>query len=159
MKKNVPAVCILAMLLTVSSTLMMTSQDLKLVHAKDYSQSSSQANTCGNGFLASEVLCSNEQSEIQGDENIVSGFADQTAEPSGIGSYDTNKMGDGPKSDSTGQDQSNSNSTGQEEVKLNNNINDNTNAEKEVPSSSTVDDPTLLVLPCCDEMPDSTLRS
>jgi hypothetical protein len=66
---------------------------MKLAHAKDYSQSGSQSNTCGSGFRASEVLCSNEQSEIQGDKNIASGFAGQTSEPSGKGSYDTNKIG------------------------------------------------------------------
>ena len=153
----------------------MTSQ----AYTKEYSQSSSQVNTCGNGFLASEVLCSNKQYEIQGDENIVFGFAAQTSEVSGIASHDTKMIGDEPKSDSTGQkeltsdstgqqeltsdstgqQELTSDSTGQQEVKLSNNINDNTNAEEEIPPSSTVEDPTLLALPCCDEMPDNTLRS
>jgi uncharacterized membrane protein len=41
------------------------------------SQAISQANDCGNGFLPENVGCQNIDSQIQGDENVVSTAADQ----------------------------------------------------------------------------------
>ena len=45
---------------------------------KKYSQATSQANACGNGFLSTNVGCQNANSQIQGDENVVSQAAQQT---------------------------------------------------------------------------------
>jgi len=45
---------------------------------KEYSQASSQANACGNGFMSTNVGCQNTDSQIQGDENGVAQTAQQT---------------------------------------------------------------------------------
>jgi hypothetical protein len=45
---------------------------------KEYSQSTSQANACGNGFMSTNVACQNIDSQIQGDENGVAITGQQT---------------------------------------------------------------------------------
>ena len=45
---------------------------------KKYSQATSQANACGNGFYPLNVGCQNVGSQIQGDENGVALSADQS---------------------------------------------------------------------------------
>jgi hypothetical protein len=45
---------------------------------KKYSQTTSQANACGNDFLPTNVGCQNIGSQVQGDENGVALAADQT---------------------------------------------------------------------------------
>jgi hypothetical protein len=46
----------------------------------EYSQSTSQANACGNGVLSTNVACQNIDSQIQGDENGVAITGQQTFE-------------------------------------------------------------------------------
>ena len=46
----------------------------------EYSQATSQANACGNGFLAENVFCQNIGSQVQGDENAVALDGTQQAE-------------------------------------------------------------------------------
>jgi len=41
-------------------------------------QATSQTNACGNGFLSTNVGCQNTDSQIQGDENVVTQAAQQT---------------------------------------------------------------------------------
>ena len=51
---------------------------------KEYSQSTSQANACGNGFMSTNVACQNIDSQIQGDENGVAITGQQTFEEEAI---------------------------------------------------------------------------
>jgi hypothetical protein len=44
---------------------------LTAVLAAKYSQRVSTTNNCGNGFLASGILCSNNQAAVQGNDNAV----------------------------------------------------------------------------------------
>ena len=50
----------------------------------EYSQSTSQANACGNGFMSTNVACQNIDSQIQGDENGVAITGQQTFEEEAI---------------------------------------------------------------------------
>lgn len=45
---------------------------------REYSQSLSQANACGNGFMSTNVACQSIDSQIQGDENGVAITGQQT---------------------------------------------------------------------------------
>lgn len=49
------------------------------VYAYSISQSSGQANDCGNGILAFSILCQNCDSQIHGDENSLSMLCEQSA--------------------------------------------------------------------------------
>lgn len=47
---------------------------------REYSQATSQANACGNGFMSTNVACQNIDSQVQGDENGVAITGQQTFE-------------------------------------------------------------------------------
>lgn len=47
---------------------------------REYNQSTSQANACGNGVLSTNVACQNIDSQVQGDENGVAITGQQTFE-------------------------------------------------------------------------------
>jgi hypothetical protein len=120
-------------------------------YAKDYSQSSSQTEICGNGSLPSNVYCSNQESEVQGDDNVISNTAGQSsqARTSPYDSIDLNK-------------DSSSTPTRASDGNTNNGLNTNENINEEDSSSVgtlTDEDPALLVLPCCDEMPGDSTNS
>lgn len=71
----------LAVVAVVAAMLVATSavatEDAFAGKKKKYSQATSQANACGNGILSTNVGCQNVGSQIQGDENAVSQYADQ----------------------------------------------------------------------------------
>jgi hypothetical protein len=94
----------------------------------EYSHTSTSAvNYCGNGYLATEVYCTNHLSAIIGDNNKV-------ATSSGITSQDGTSTN--AERTSSNDDQNSPDSGNQLTVDL-----------------SPVADPTLVVFPCCDDMP------
>lgn len=49
-------------------------------YGTEYSQyRSTQTNECGNGYFATQIMCSNGQASIQGSENIITGLGYQTS--------------------------------------------------------------------------------
>jgi hypothetical protein len=54
---------------------------------KKYSQTTSQANACGNGKLSKNVACQNIDSQVQGDENGVAITGQQTFNDNGNGDH------------------------------------------------------------------------
>jgi hypothetical protein len=104
-------------------------------YAKKYLQSSSQAEKCG----ASNVFCSNQETQTRGETNFVSNTAIQSSivktKPYAL---------DG------------NNSTSPHLLNMNDNINEECSNSD---GSLTDKDPTLLVLPCCDEMPADFVNS
>lgn len=68
---------------TMTSLLAMSAISSTLVYQQVYaygrSQSSGQVNDCGNGSLASNILCQNCDSQIQGNENALSMLCEQVA--------------------------------------------------------------------------------
>lgn len=60
---------------TVAAMLIATSaisvEDVFAGKKREYSQSTSQANACGNGFMSTNVACQNMDSQVQGHENGV----------------------------------------------------------------------------------------
>jgi len=67
---------ITSILATSAIALTFTFQD---VYAYSRSQSSAQANDCGNGILALSILCQSCDSQIQGDKNSLSMLCEQSA--------------------------------------------------------------------------------
>ncbi len=119
-------------------------------YAKDYSQSSSQTEICGNGFLPSNVYCSNQESEVQGDDNVISNTAGQSSRDK-TSPYDSINLNEDSGTPTTASDGN-----------TNNGLNTNENINEEDSSSVgtlTDEDPALLVLPCCDEMPGDSTNS
>jgi hypothetical protein len=99
-----------------------------VVFGAEYSHTSTSAvNDCGNGYLATEIYCTNHQSAIIGDNNKV-------AISSGI----------------TPQDGA---STNVERTSSNDDQNSPDNGNQLPVDLSVVADPTLVVFPCCDDMP------
>lgn len=88
----------------------------------------SAVNDCGNGYLAAEIYCTNHQSAIIGDNNKV-------AISSGI----------------TPQD--GVSSTNDERTSSNDDQNSPDNGNQLPVDLSAVVDPTMVVFPCCDDMP------
>lgn len=72
---------IIAVLAVLFSTISVTSvtQQHRQVYAYITSQSSSQANDCGNGELPASILCQNCDSQIQGNVNTLNLLCDQIA--------------------------------------------------------------------------------
>jgi len=66
-----------------TSLLVTSAVNLTLIYQDAYaysgSQSSGQANDCGNGILAFSILCQNCDSQIQGDENSLGILCEQSA--------------------------------------------------------------------------------
>jgi len=122
-----------ALLTTLISVSSLNITENAKVYGKEYSQSTTQANKCGDGFTASNIFCSNQGSNVQGDQNIFSFTADQNVVESTKPhrTFDSNTVDD---------------SVSRNDVNLGGNI-DN---RAITPSN---EDPWLLVLPCCDYMP------
>lgn len=110
-------------------------------YAKDYSQSDSQIEDCGNGSFASDVLCSNQQTQVQGDNNLITDTAEQSSTSNGENSSPLIANADNINGPNT------SNEMTQED----------SNREESLPVPEG--DPTLIVLPCCDLMPDGSINS
>src|SRR5512145_41851 len=113
--------------------------EISIVYAKDYSHSSSQTNYCGDGSLASNIFCSNQESEVQGDENVISA----AGRSSGSNTAPLDVAGQ------TGNDITPA-AASEDKADSQNDIEENTVSHE---------DPTLLVLPCCDEMPGDSSSS
>ena len=75
--KNLVIVAAIAAVL-VGATGIATADNAYAGKKREYSQSTSQANACGNGKLPINVGCQNTDSQIQGDENAVGITAQQT---------------------------------------------------------------------------------
>jgi hypothetical protein len=75
--KNLVIVAAIAAVL-VGATGIATADNAFAGKKREYSQSTSQANACGNGKLPINVGCQNTDSQIQGDENGVAQTAQQT---------------------------------------------------------------------------------
>ena len=73
---------------TLVGTAAITADSAFATKYKEKNQAVSQANACGNGELPLNVGCQNIDSQVQGEENVVSLAADQTfpsIEDDGIG--------------------------------------------------------------------------
>lgn len=137
----------LIVIATTTSTIQISSDQNLEVFAKEYSQTTSQTDQCGNGSLPLNIFCSNQDSQIQGDENVVTSTQGQSIQPSDSHSL----IGpDVEQHDNTVAPTTNS--TSGTEVDNSNNGNGGVNNE----FTSSNEDPTLMVLPCCDEMPGDT---
>ena len=119
----------------------LTFEEISIVHAKDYSQNSSQTDYCGNGAFASNVFCSNQESEVQGDDNVISA----AGQSSGGNTTPLDHTGDNIAPTTASDD----------------NTDSQTNADVLNPEDNTSshEDPMLLILPCCDEMPGDSSSS
>jgi hypothetical protein len=73
--KYIAIVAVLAA--TLVGTAAITADSAYATKYKEKNQAISQANACGNGELPLNVGCQNVDSQIQGDENVVSLAADQ----------------------------------------------------------------------------------
>jgi hypothetical protein len=94
----------------------------------EYSHTSTRAvNYCGNGYFAAEIYCTNHQTEIIGDNNIVATSSGHTQQDWASTNAERTSSNDDQKSPDNGN---------QLPVDL-----------------SAVTDPTLVVFPCCDDMP------
>lgn len=113
-----------------------------VAYGTEYSQyAATQTNDCGNGFFASGVNCANDLSTIQGDNNII---VSESITPSTHGPYTDG--GHSYNMESAGKGTSDSNQGAE--------IPDGTkNGDSGNPVGSAVEDPSLRVFPCCDEMP------
>jgi hypothetical protein len=141
---SVTALLTTLIIITTISTIQISSDQNLEVFAKEYSQTTSQTDQCGNGSLPLNIFCSNQDSQIQGDENVVTSTQGQSIQPS-----DSHSL-IGP--DVEQQDKTvapTTNSTSGTEVDNSDNVNGHVNNE----FTSSNEDPTLMVLPCCDEMP------
>jgi hypothetical protein len=84
--KYIAIVAVLAT--TLVGTAAITADSAFATKYKEKNQAISQANACGNGELPFNVGCQNVDSQVQGEENVVSLAADQTfpsIEDDGIG--------------------------------------------------------------------------
>jgi len=111
-------------------------------YAKEYSQNTSQSDHCGSGSLSLNVICSNQGSGIQGDENVVSTASDQFLQTG------TAHQSNQPESKSI----SPSTDLSVDTVVEDNNNDGNEDGLRNESTPIIKSDPTLLVLPCCDEM-------
>lgn len=143
------SICVTALMTTLivitTTSIIQFSSDQNLeVFAKEYSQTTSQTDQCGNGSLPLNIFCSNQDSQIQGDENVVTSTQGQSIQPS-----DSHSL-IGPDAEQQGKTVApTTNSTSGTEVDNSNNDNGGVNNE----FTSSNEDPTLMVFPCCDEMP------
>lgn len=113
-------------------------------YGTEYSrQLSTATNECGNGYFATQIVCSNDQSVIQGRHNVVTGSSYQTGQSSPYLSDSGPLLGE--DGSSTNGEQSNDNA--------------NDGQQTEAPPIQPADevtvagDPTIRVFPCCDDMP------
>jgi hypothetical protein len=111
-------------------------------YAKEYSQNTSQSDHCGDGSLSLNVICSNQGSGIQGDENVVSTASDQFSQTGTAHQSIQPEI----KSISPSTDLS------VDTVVEDNNNDGNEDGLRNESTPIINSDPTLLVLPCCDEM-------
>lgn len=126
----------------------MIDSGLMVAYGTQYSQyAATQTNDCGNGFLASGVNCSNDLSTIQGDSNIV---VNEGVTPSNHGTYSDGGYSDRDKSagisGGAGENSDSEQGTDPLDETVNGGVSEN-------PSTGSTNDPTRIVLPCCDEMP------
>jgi hypothetical protein len=131
---------------------------LTAVFAAKYSQSVSTTNNCGNGFLASGILCSNNQAAVQGSDNVVTvDSQSRQADPSM--NAETNNNAD-PSQDSQNPDQSfaakpSDNGQGPTDY---NTVPEGGSLPPPTNQLTVVSDPTIRVFPCCDEMPGNSTK-
>lgn len=115
-------------------------------YGAEYSQTISASNDCGNGYFATQIMCANDQSDIQGRGNI---FID-TSHQTGISSSYAY--------DEEGSEDDESSSNGEQPLDGPNTPPGAGDNESQPPSQPTGEvaatgDPTIQVFPCCDEMP------
>ena len=117
-----------------------------IVYGAEYSHVTTFAkNDCGNGFLATEINCANDQGTISGDHNVASSGG---ISPSGsASSAETNSDLDSVREQVPSDDQN---------PTVDNNDSDTApgvNDSQPPGNPALIYDPTAIVLPCCDEMP------
>lgn len=132
---------LLVVLATASIDLALSFTGSTEANAKDYSQSDSQIENCGNGSFALDVFCSNQQTQVQGDNNLISDTAEQSS----------NSNGDNSSPLIANADNINGSNTSDEMTQ------EDSNHEESLPVPEG--DPTLIVLPCCDMMHDGSINS
>jgi hypothetical protein len=66
-----------AVAVMLAATSAVATEDAFAGKKREYSQTTSQANACGNDFMPINVGCQNTDSQIQGDENAVTQAANQ----------------------------------------------------------------------------------
>lgn len=136
------AFMITLLVLTSASIAQITAYLNPEAYAKEYSQNTSQSDHCGNGSLSLNVICSNQGSGIQGDENVVSTASDQFSQTGTAHQSIQPEI----KSISPSTDLS------VDTVVEDNNNDGNEDGLRNESTPIINSDPTLLVLPCCDEM-------
>jgi hypothetical protein len=80
----VAVAAVAAMLIATSA---ISAEDAFAGGKKKYSQTTSQANACGNGEMSMNVACQNTDSQVQGDENGVALTGQQTFDGNGNGNH------------------------------------------------------------------------
>ena len=116
-----------------------------IVYGEKYSYITTTAtNECGNGFFATEINCANDQSIIAGDHNLAN-INSISHKGSSSSSYAEDR---GALVEELSSDNQN--------PPVDDDISDtvpNENNNQLTANPTDTNDPSLLVLPCCDEMP------
>jgi hypothetical protein len=109
-------------------------------YGTEYSQyTSTQTNECGNGYFATQIMCYNDQTSIQGSNNIITDLGYQSSSSSSDYMLESNSM----LLDDDGSGGADGSENGEQQTPL-------TQPANEVAATG---DPTLRVFPCCDDMP------
>ena len=117
-----------------------------IVYGAGYSHvTTSATNDCGNGPLATEINCANDQGTTSGDDNVASSGG---ISPTGSASSTETSIDRGSVRE---QVASNDQNPTIDDNDSNTAPDDNGNQPQANPS--LMNDPTLVVFPCCDEMP------
>jgi hypothetical protein len=104
-------------------------------------------NYCGNGFLATEISCKNDNSIVGGDNNLVTSNGEPARDSSSSLSPDIKGDPDSARLQQLIDDQHTQAENNDSLALLDENI------DQLPASTASLNDPTLLILPCCDEMP------
>ena len=78
--KSMSMAVIAAVATMLIATSALATQDAFAGKKREYNQATSQVNDCGNGKLPLNVFCQNVDSQVQGDENVVTQAASQSAQ-------------------------------------------------------------------------------
>jgi uncharacterized membrane protein len=75
--KSLTIAVVAAVAVMLVATTAVATEDAFAGKKREYSQATSQANACGNGKLPLNVGCQNTDSQVQGDENVITQAAAQ----------------------------------------------------------------------------------